>query len=69
MTDTARLQNLIRGSGLKKGYIANALGLTYVGFRKKEIGQNEFNVSEVVKLKSLLKLSDKDVSEIFLQSK
>lgn len=69
MTDTARLQEKIRGSGLKKGFIAERLGITYVGFRKKETGQNEFNVSEVATLKSLLNLSNKEVTEIFLQSK
>lgn len=69
MTDIARLQEKIRGSGLKKSFIAQRLGITYVGFRKKETGQSEFNVSEVTELKTLLNLSNKEVSEIFLQSK
>lgn len=69
MTDSNRLKELIRLSGLKKTYIADKLGISYQGYLKKESGKSDFLSKEIVVLKSLLSLSNKEVSEIFLSSK
>lgn len=69
MTDTKRLKEVVRQSGLKKSFIAEKLGISYAGYNKKESGKSEFLSSEIVILKGLLHLSNKDVSEIFLLSK
>ena len=42
MTNVEKLRELIEASGLKRGYIAERLGLTFAGFRKKANGENEF---------------------------
>lgn len=66
MTDTARLKDLVKESGLKKVFIAEKLGITYQGYQKKESGNSEFSASEIKTLKKLLNLSTKEVCEIFL---
>lgn len=68
MTDVERLKDKIKSSGLKKVYIAEKLGISYQGYLKKENGQNDFVASEIATLKTILNLSDKDVSKIFLLS-
>lgn len=69
MTDSKRLKARIKESGLKKVFIAQKLGITYQGYSKKENGKSEFLASEILTLKELLCLSNKEVSEIFLQNK
>ena len=66
MIDTERLKSKISESGLKKGYIAEQLGITYAGFNLKETGKSEFTASEIQKMRKLLSLSDRDVKSIFL---
>lgn len=67
MTDMTLLKDVIRKSGLKKTYLAEALGLSYQGFLNKLNGANEFTASEIGILKKVLNLSDKDVVRIFLR--
>ena len=69
LTDVEKLKEAIVRSGLKKTFIADQLGITYAGYNKKETGKSEFLASEIVMLKNLLHLSNKEVSEIFLLSK
>lgn len=66
MTDSARLKSIIADSGLKKTFIAEKLGLSYQGYLKKESGRSDFTAKEISILKERLKLSNKEVSEIFL---
>lgn len=66
MTDSTRLKSIIMDSGLKKTFIAEKLGLSYQGYLKKESGKSDFTSSEIVILKDILKLSNKEVSGIFL---
>ena len=66
MTDSVRLKSIIAASGLKKTFIADKLGLSYQGYLKKENGKSDFTAKEISILKDLLKLSNKEVSEIFL---
>jgi DNA-binding XRE family transcriptional regulator len=66
MTDSVRLKSIIAASGLKKTFIADKLGISYQGYLKKENGKSDFTAKEISILKDLLKLSNKEVSEIFL---
>lgn len=66
MTDSVRLKSIIAASGLKKTFIAEKLGLSYQGYLKKETGKSDFTAKEISVLKDLLKLSNKEVSVIFL---
>lgn len=59
------LRKKIEQSGLKLTYVAERLGLTYQGFKKKLDGDTEFKASEIAVLKDLLKLSDAEVQAIF----
>lgn len=69
MADMVMLNNKIKQSGLKKVYIAEKLGLSYMGYNKKVNGKSEFLASEIAVLKDLLNLSDKDVNAIFFRIK
>lgn len=69
MTDTLVLQSCIKKSGLKIGFIANQLGLTYAGFSKKVRGEHEFTASEIHTLRGILGLNDQDVFAIFFADK
>ncbi len=69
MADMGKLKEIIADSGLKKVFIAEKLGISYQGYLKKENGNSEFMANEIAILKDLLKLSDKEVTQIFLLQK
>jgi DNA-binding XRE family transcriptional regulator len=69
MADMEKLKEIIAESGLKKVFIAEKLGISYQGYLKKENGNSEFMANEIAVLKDLLKLSDRDVTQIFLLQK
>lgn len=66
MADNARLQKLVKDSGVKKSFIAEKMGITYQGYVKKESGKSEFIASEIKVIKDILHLTNKEVAEIFL---
>ena len=57
----------IRDSGLKLGYIAKQLGITYVALHNKMIGKHPFTLQELTILKSLLKLNDDQWNSLLSQ--
>ena len=59
------LQKKIDQSGLKLTYVAERLGISYQGLKKKLDGDTEFKASEIAILKDVLNLSDADVQDIF----
>jgi transcriptional regulator with XRE-family HTH domain len=66
LTNTTKLRELIKNSGLKKKYIAEKLGITTYGLQKKIDNKSEFKSTEIVTLCKLLhinSLSEKE--EIF----
>jgi len=67
MLDVQRYKALVDQSGLKKTHIADRLNLSYQGYLKKENGESEFTATHISILKDLLRLSNKEVSEIFLR--
>ena len=58
MTNTKLLEKKIEESGLKKNFIAQALGLSPYGLAKKINNENEFKTSEVDGLCKILNISD-----------
>ena len=66
MTDVNRLKEKIKDAGIKKSYIAERMGISYQGYMKKESGNSQFLASEISVLKDILRLTNKEVSEIFL---
>ena len=58
MTNTALLEEKITKSGLKKSYIAKAIGLSSYGLTLKIRNINEFKASEIEKMCILLGIDD-----------
>jgi hypothetical protein len=57
MTDTVRLKEEIKRSGLKKGWIALELGLSSYGFHRKINNESQFKAGEIKSLCQLLKIT------------
>ena len=60
MTDTLRLRERIKDSGLKYQYIADKMGLSRFGLMKKIENETEFKTSEVEKLCEILSIDSLD---------
>ncbi len=69
MIDRALLVDAINASGLKRKFIAEQLNLTYMGFKKKLDGKNEFRETEIRGLISILHLNKTDRDKIFFAKK
>lgn len=65
MTNTVKLQKTITEKGLKYVFIANKLGLSPYGLKKKIKNETEFKASEIAKLTSILGLSVNEKEDIF----
>lgn len=66
MTDTERLESLIKKSGYKYGYIAVNLGISYQALRNKLDNKSEFLPTEIEKLCKLLNITElQDKNDIF----
>ncbi|MBR7184558.1 MAG: helix-turn-helix transcriptional regulator [Clostridia bacterium] len=65
MTDTAKLEQSIKASGLTKRYIAKKLGISEMALYKKINNITEFKASEIAALCELLNIESK--LEIFLR--
>lgn len=66
MTKTELLKRKISESGLKIGYIAEKLGISVVCLNRKVNGLAKFWQNEIVILRDLLRLTDREVVDIFL---
>lgn len=65
MTNSADLRKAVDRSGLKYMKIASEMGISAYTLQKKIDNETEFKASEIVKLSSLLSLSDSERSSIF----
>ena len=66
MTNTVRLNELIKNSGLKKGWIADRLHLSSYGFRRKLWNKSQFKAGEIKVLCELLGIASlEEISDIF----
>lgn len=69
MTDTKELERIIDRSGLKKSYIAKAIGLSRQGLANKIQNKSPFTSTEISGLCKLLNIvSLKDKERIFFAS-
>ena len=65
MTDSKKLRDAVAAKGLKYNYLADNLGLTPYGLKKKIENDTEFKAGEVKKLSDLLGLSNRERDAIF----
>lgn len=65
MGDLQLLDNKIKGSGYKVGFLAETLGISRQAFRKKLKGTTPFRASEVYVLCDMLKIDATDRQKIF----
>lgn len=66
MTNTAALEARIKGSGIKKSWLAEKMGLSPTALWKKLRGEREFKISEVQTMCDLLGIdSMEEVAKIF----
>lgn len=66
MTNTLELERLIKESGLKKGYIAEALGISRFALNNKIKNISVFTATEISLLCDLLKIKSlKEKDKIF----
>lgn len=62
----AMFDSKVSSRGLKYGFIARSLGISEQALTKKRHGTIPFKVCEIKTLKSMLELTDKEISDIFL---
>ena len=65
MTNTALLKEKIAASGYKICFIADCLGLSYYGLKKKIENETDFKAGEIQKLCNILGLNAAEKDEIF----
>lgn len=65
MTNTELLKTKIKEKGLKKGFIAKNLNLSYKWLKKRMDGEKDFLVNEMQILCKLLDLNDEEKKAIF----
>ncbi len=65
MTDTMELELAIKRAGITKRDIAKRLGISETALYHKISGEVEFKASEIVKLKEILHLTNRQRDEIF----
>ena len=58
MTDVKLLESYIRSSGLKRGKLAESLGISMQALKKKTTGAREFKASEIKTLCTVLGIND-----------
>ena len=63
--DLAALNREIISRGIKKGYIAKELNLSYTALWNKLTGKYEFTVNEARDIKDILNLTDSEAQAIF----
>jgi hypothetical protein len=65
MVNTKLLREKIDNSGYKIYFVAEKCSLSYQGFLKKLNNETEFKATEIMVLRTLLKISDAEVDPIF----
>lgn len=63
MTDTAKLNKLIKASGLKKNYIAKAIGMKPASLSRKIHNKRQFKASEINALCNVLAIESLEEKE------
>ena len=63
--DTEKLNDYIKKSGLRVGFLSDQLGITNQAFYQKRTGLVSFRKSEVHLLMHLMNMSEDDAAKIF----
>lgn len=63
MTDTALLNDYIKKCGIKKGKLAELLGLSFGSFSRKVHNKDQFKANEIQALCSFLGIKDSDARD------
>ena len=63
MTKSKMLNEIIDKSGIKRGYIAQQMGLSRFGLLKKINGENEFKANEIQKMCNILEITNLEKKE------
>lgn len=58
MVNTEQLEKLIKSRGIKKGKIAETLGISYTSLKRKINNKTEFQAGEILLICNLLKITD-----------
>lgn len=69
MIDTARLESIIERSGMKRQFIADAVGITIQTLKRKISGISPITNVEIDKLSDILCLTTRERNEIFFFKK
>lgn len=70
MTNTALLKKKIADSGLKKGYIADELGVSRLTLRTRIAGESDFRAYEIATLCEILNITSlQEKNNIFFAQK
>ena len=67
--DYAALERVVKDSGLKKSAIADKIGTNRTSFYLKLNGEREFSHSEILMLKKVLQMTDRDFMKIFFDER
>ncbi|RGD73850.1 helix-turn-helix domain-containing protein [Anaerofustis stercorihominis] len=65
MTNSNELLKIIKNSGLKKGYIAEKMGICLSTFSRKVNNKVEFNTKQISSLCEILHINDDERNKIF----
>lgn len=63
--NTQALEDCIKKSGFRKGYIVKFLGISWTSFDNKLKGRKPFKLAEIFVLCSLLNIDDEEKGKIF----
>ena len=69
MTDSLELDYAIKKAGLDRQKVAGLLGVSQMAFFNKIHNKTEFKASEIMALKKMLHLSDRQRDKIFFATK
>ena len=65
MTNTAKLNEIMRASGLDRAFIAQRLGISSSSFENRVNGLTQFKTADISILRDLLNLSNDQIMDIF----
>ncbi len=65
MSDSVKLSEAIKSRGVKKGFVAQQIGVSVSTLWRKMKGTSDFTLSEIQTIAAALKLSDKEIRDIF----
>ena len=65
MVNTQLLDEKIKASGLRVGFIVDKIGISRQAFDKKRKGKTSFRVAEIYVISDLLNLNDESKMKIF----